>query len=84
MPRTSCNIGTFVVSPQQKEVLRVLDFVAEEEENSFETLFATVDIIAKEKIIGGGRKTTHFEEPYEVRVLAMNVANNLYGRGKFY
>lgn len=77
---TPCDVGAFVVPSQQEEVLRVFDLVTEKEENSFEALLATVDIIAKEKIIGGGRETTHFEQPNEVRVLAMNVANNLDGR----
>lgn len=80
---TSCDVGAFVIASQQKEVLGVLDFVAKKKENGFETLFATVDIIAQEKVIGRGRETAHFEQANEVRVLAMDVTDNLYRRGEF-
>ena len=43
---TSCNIGALMVASQEKEVLGILDFVAEKEENGFKALFATVDIVA--------------------------------------
>jgi len=35
-----------MVASQEKKVLGILDFVAKEEEDGFEALFATVDIIA--------------------------------------
>jgi hypothetical protein len=34
-----------------------------------------VDVITQEKVVGSGRESTHLEEPNEVSVLAVNVAD---------
>lgn len=36
---------TFVVTTQQKEILRVLDLVSKEKTNGFQRLLSTIDII---------------------------------------
>ena len=42
----------FVVSSQQEEVIRVLNFICHQETNCFNTLFASVDVVSdKEKLL---------------------------------
>jgi len=47
----SVDRGTFVVPSQKKKVLWVFDFVSQQEADSFQTLFASVNVITKKKII---------------------------------
>jgi hypothetical protein len=44
----SVNRSTFVISSQQKEVLRVLNFVSEQQTNGFQTILSSVNVISKE------------------------------------
>lgn len=53
---------TFVVSPEDEEVLRVLDLVCEEEADGFERLLAPIDIIAEEEVVCFRRESTVFKE----------------------
>jgi hypothetical protein len=69
-----------MVAPQEKEVFGVLYLVAEEKEDGFETLLPAVDIVAEEEVVGGWWEATHFEQAYEIRVLAMHVTDNFDGR----
>lgn len=66
-----------MVSSQEEEVLWVFNLVTEEEEDGLETLFASVDVIPEEKIIGGRREAAHLKQPDEVRILPMHVTNDL-------
>ena len=43
--------GTFMISTQDEEVLRIFDLVSEKKTYSLQRLFASVNIIAQEKII---------------------------------
>ena len=63
-----------MVAPQHEEVLRVLDFVGEQETDSLQGLLAAVDVISKEQVVGFWWETTVFEEPKKVIVLAMDIA----------
>jgi hypothetical protein len=58
---TSRDIGTFVIASQQEKVLGILDFEAEQQEYRLETLFASVDIVAEEEVVGCGGEAAHFE-----------------------
>jgi hypothetical protein len=40
-----------MITSEQKEVLRILDLVAQKEKNSLETLLASVDIISKKEVV---------------------------------
>ncbi len=42
----SVNAGTFVVTPQQEEVLWVFYFVGQQEADSFKRLFASINIVS--------------------------------------
>jgi len=39
--------GALVVAPQQEEVLRVLDFVSQQQAHSLKTLFTSIDVISQ-------------------------------------
>jgi hypothetical protein len=71
-----------VVATKEEEVLRVLDLVAEQKEDSLQTLLATVDVVAEEEVVGRRREAAHFEQADEVRVLAVDVTDDLDGRGE--
>jgi len=72
------NIGAFVVAAKQEEVLGVTNFVAQKQQNGFETLFATVDIVTEEQEVAVGWKAAHLEHTNKIGVLTVYVANNLY------
>ena len=52
-----------MITSEQEEVLRVLDFVAQEKANCFDRLLATIDIVTKEQIVGLGRESAVLEDP---------------------
>lgn len=45
------NACAFVVSSQEKEILRILNFVGKQKADNFQRLFATVDIVTEEQIV---------------------------------
>ena len=47
----SVDRGTFMVSPKEKEVLRVLNLVSKEKAYRFNTLFATINIVTQKQIV---------------------------------
>jgi hypothetical protein len=66
-----------VVATQNEEVLGVLDLVGEEQADSLEGLFATVDIVAQEQVVGLGGEATILEQTQKIVVLAVDIAANL-------
>ena len=62
-----------MVATEQEKVLRVLDFVAQEETNRFDRLLAAVDIVTKEQIVGFGRESAILEYPQQIIVLTMHI-----------
>ena len=69
----SVDARALVVAPQYEEVLRVLDFVGEEETYRFERLLATVDVVTKEQVVGFWWETAVLEESEQIVVLAMDI-----------
>lgn len=72
--------GTFVVSSEDEEILGILDLVRKEQADCFERLFASIDIISKEEVVGLGREATVFEKSQQIVVLAVNITANLIPR----
>lgn len=66
--------GALVVASEDEEVLRVLNLVRQEQADGFQALLATIDVIAEEQIVGGGREATVLEEAEKVVVLTMDIA----------
>ena len=73
-PVDSVNTGTFVVAPEEEEVLRVLDLVREQEADGLERLLPPVHVVAQEQVVGLGREPPVLEQAQQVRVLAVDVA----------
>ena len=71
-----------MITPQEKEILWILDLIAQQEEDGFQTLLAPIHIVAQEKIVCRRREPTHFKQSDKVRILPMNVTNDLDGRRK--
>ena len=76
---TSRDVRALVVPPQQEEVLGVLDLVAQEEKDGLEALLSSVHVVAQEEVVGCRREPAHFEQSDKVRVLPVDVADNLDG-----
>ena len=57
------DLGTLVVSSQEKEILRVLNLVAEQQGNGLDRLLASVNIVAQEEIISFGWEATILKNP---------------------
>lgn len=63
-----------MVSPQQEEILWVLDFVGKHERDAFDGLFSSVDIVSQKQVILVPRISTVLEQLYEVWELTVDVA----------
>ena len=63
-----------MITPEQEEVLRVLDLISEHKRNTLNRLFSSINIIAEEQIILIARVATVFKELNQVGKLAVNVA----------
>ena len=64
---------TLVVPTKEEEVLRVLDLVRQQQTDGLERLFAPVDIVTQEKIVGMTWELSIFKESQEVKVLTVDV-----------
>lgn len=69
-----------MIAPEKEKILWILDLVAEQEENRFQTLFSTVYIVSKKQIVGAWREAAHFKQANEVGVLTVHVTNDVHGR----
>jgi len=78
----SINRCTLMVSTKQEEVFWILDLVCKQETHGLERLLSTVNIVAKEKIVGVWRESAVFKQSKQVIILSMNVAADFYGRFK--
>ena len=68
------DLTALVVTAQEEKVLLELYLVREEQDDGLERVFATIDIVAKEEVVGFRREPTIFEEPEQVRKLTMSIA----------
>ena len=69
--------GTFMVSTQDEEILRVFDFIRQKKADCLQRLLSSVHIVTKKQVIGFRGKSAVFEEAEEIVVLPMNVATDL-------
>ncbi len=66
--------GALVVATEDEEVLGVLDLVREEEADGLERLLATVNVVAKEEVVGFWGEAAILEQAEQVVILAVDVA----------
>ena len=62
-----------MVSPEQEEVLRVLDLVGQQEADGLQALLPPVDVVAQEEVVGLGREAAVLEQAEQVGVLTVDV-----------
>ena len=74
---TSRDVRALVVPPQQEEVLGVLDLVGQQQADGLERLFAAVDVVAEEEVVGFGREAAVLEQAQEVVVLSVDITADL-------
>ena len=79
-PVDAVHAGTLVVAAQNKEVLRVLDFVREQKADRLQTLLAAVDIVAEKQVVRLRGEATVLKKAQQVVVLPVDVAADLDGR----
>lgn len=72
-----CDAGTLVVATQEKNVFRVADFKAEQEQKGLDRLLASVDVVTQEKVVCCGWHATQLKDSHEVAKLAVNIADDL-------
>lgn len=65
--------GALVVAAQQKEVLRVLDLVGQQQADGLQRLLPSVDVVAQEQVIGLRWETAVLKQTQKVIVLAVYV-----------
>lgn len=63
-----------MIAAQQEEVLRIFDFVRQQQADGLQRLLAPVDVVAEEQIVGARRKAAVLEQPQQIGVLAVDVA----------
>lgn len=63
-----------MVSPQQKEVLWVFDFVGQQKTNGLQRLLPPVHIVSQKQVVALWREAPILEQPKQVIVLPMDVA----------
>lgn len=62
-----------MVATQQEKVLRILDFVRQQQADRFQRLFATIHVIAEEQVVGFRWKTAVFEQTQQIVVLSVYI-----------
>mmetsp|Transcript_39827 Transcript_39827/g.86833 ORF Transcript_39827/g.86833 Transcript_39827/m.86833 type:complete len:440 (+) Transcript_39827:188-1507(+) len=68
-----------VVAAQHEEVLGLLDLVGHEQGHHLQRLFAAVDLVAQEELVGLGREAALLEQPDQVHVLPVRVPAHVDG-----
>ena len=71
--------GALVVSTEDKEVLGVFDLVCQEEADRLQRLFATINVVTQEDVVGLGREAAVLKQTEQVVVLSVHVAADFDG-----
>ena len=67
------DLPALVVSSQQEEVLTVLHFVSEEQDDGLEGLSTTVNVVTEEEVVGLWWETSILKESQQVWELSVSV-----------
>mmetsp|Transcript_11461 Transcript_11461/g.20687 ORF Transcript_11461/g.20687 Transcript_11461/m.20687 type:complete len:342 (+) Transcript_11461:1304-2329(+) len=82
-PIDTVNGCALVIPTKDEEVLRILDFEGQYKADGFQRLFATVNVVTQEQIVGLWRETAILKQPEEIIVLTMNITTDFDGCFKF-
>jgi hypothetical protein len=66
-----------VIATQDEEIFWVLYPVGKKKADSFQRLFASVNVVTQEQVVCFGRISAIIEESQNIIVLAMNITTNL-------
>jgi hypothetical protein len=69
--------GTFVVSSENEEVLRVLDLVSQEQAYRLQALLSSINIVSQKEIVGIRWETSVLKQSQQIVVLPMDITTNL-------
>lgn len=64
----------FVVATEYEEFVGIFDLEGKQQTDRFETLFSSIDIIAKKKVAGFRRDASILKEPQQIVILSVNIA----------
>lgn len=62
-----------MVAAKQEEILRIFDFVGEQQADGLQRLLATIHIVAEEQVVWLGRKAAVLEQSQQVVILAVDI-----------
>mmetsp|Transcript_25476 Transcript_25476/g.51803 ORF Transcript_25476/g.51803 Transcript_25476/m.51803 type:complete len:309 (-) Transcript_25476:121-1047(-) len=82
-PIDSIDGRALVVTAKHEEVFGVLNFVRQKKADTFQPLWSTVHVVPKEQVVGLRWKPAILKKPEKIRILSMNIANNLQRRLEF-
>ena len=72
-----------MIATEQEEVLWIFDFVRKQQAHSCNTMMSSVDVIAKEKVVGLRREHTAIKMIQQIFELAVYVAEDVDRRYQF-
>lgn len=72
-PINPIDTGALVVASQQEEVLRILDFVGEQQTDRFQRLLSSVHVVAQEQIIRVRWEVAVLKQAQQVIILPMDI-----------
>ena len=65
-----------MVASEQKDTLRVLDFVGQKQADGFNAVFTSVHVVAQEKVVREWRVPSSIQKPSKIFILAMDITDN--------
>ena len=66
-----------MIATQNEHLIRVFNFISEEEADGLDALPASVHIVSQEKIATFGREASILEQPKHIVVLTMDISTHL-------
>lgn len=79
-PINPIDAGALVVASQQEKVLRVLDFVGEQQTDRLQRLLSSVHVVAQEQVIRVRREVSVLKQTQQVIILSMDITWKTKGR----
>jgi hypothetical protein len=73
----SVNLGAFVVTSQEEEVLLVFNLVGKEKDNNFETSFSAVNVVSQKEVVSFGWESSIFKKTEKIGELSVDISANL-------
>lgn len=68
---------SFVIPSEKEEGFGMTDLVQQQEQDALDALTSSVDIVAKEEVVGIRGESRHVEETQQIMKLSMNVTDDL-------